>query len=73
MPLHGLLEKHAFGPEEIQAMVFAFESICQERRLRPVRDDGAREFIAQRVIEYCQRGIRDPGKLRDVVASAIKL
>jgi hypothetical protein len=71
VPLYGLLKNQAFQPEQIQAMVFAFESICQERALRPIRDDVARERVAERVIEFARRGVVDPQKLRDAVAETL--
>ena len=73
MPLYRLLQNCAFDQPQIEAMAYAFESVCQERRLRHVKDDKVRELVAQKVIEFAQRGVKDPQRLRDVVASAIKL
>jgi hypothetical protein len=61
------------GTRQIEATAYAFESICQERKLRPVKDDNLRELVAQKVIDFAQRGVNDPQRLREVVASAIKL
>jgi hypothetical protein len=73
MPLYRLLQNCAFEPRQIEAMAYAFESVCQERKLRPVKDDNLRELVAQKVIDFAQRGVNDPQRLREVVASAIKL
>jgi len=47
MPLR-LLQNCAFEPRQIEAMAYAFESACQERKLRPVKDDNLRELVAKR-------------------------
>jgi hypothetical protein len=67
MPLDRLLQNTAFDPKLIEAMVFAFETICQERGLKPIRHDAERERIAKTVVQYAQRGITDPEKLRQAV------
>ena len=70
MPLYRLLQNQPFGPEQIEAMACAFEAICHERQLRVGRDDAQRELIAQLVIDYAQRGERDPFKLKHAVEAA---
>jgi hypothetical protein len=70
MPLYRLLQNCAFEPLQIEVMAYAFEATCIEKDLRP--DDPLREVVAQKVIEYAQRGERDPARLRDLVLSDIK-
>jgi hypothetical protein len=73
MPLYRLMQNAGFEPVQIEAMAYAFEAICHERKLRPVADDALREVVAQKVIEFAQRGERDPMRLRDLASAAIKL
>jgi hypothetical protein len=71
MPLYRLLQNQAFDPLQIEAMAYAFEAVCQERKLRPLQDDPQRELVAKKVIELAQRGERDPTRLRDLVLAAL--
>ena len=73
MALYRLLQNRPFGPSDIQSMVYAFESVCRQRKLPAVEDDPLRELIAEKVIEFAQRGVLDPERLREMVSSAIRL
>ena len=53
----------------VESLDRAFENVCEERGLKPVRDNAHRELVAERVIEFAQRGITDPQRLREVVLS----
>jgi len=66
MPIHRLLQNHAFGPEEIAVMVTAFEDALRELRLVD-RADPAVEIVAKKIIEFAQRGERNPKRLREEV------
>jgi hypothetical protein len=73
MPLYRLLQDQAFEQAQIEAMAYAFEAICRERQLRVGRDEAERERIAQLVIDYAQRGERDPFKLKQAVQADLKI
>ena len=66
LPIHRLLENQAFDPEDIRSIVAAFEDALRELCLTD-RSSPAVEIVAQRTIDYAQRGERDPIKLRDLV------
>ncbi len=63
MPIHRLLEKQAFGPDEIRVLVTAFEGALRTLRLVD-RTDPAAETVAKKIIELAQQGERDPERLR---------
>ena len=71
MSLYRLLQNQAFEPPQLQAMVYAFENVCHDLKLRPVEDDGDRERIARKVIEIAQRGERDPIRLKAQVLAEL--
>jgi len=57
-----LFQEAAFGPEVTQMMGEAFDLACQS-----LHDSGqpktVQEVLAQRIIDFARRGIRDPRKL----------
>jgi hypothetical protein len=59
MPITPFLVGQAFEPEAIGNMSAAFVAVCDALRLK-VRDDPATRIVAEKVIEFAQRGIRDP-------------
>lgn len=62
MAIHRLLQNSAFGPEEIDCMVRAYEASV--RALRTTDQSGAgAEAVAKKIIEIAQTGERDPVKL----------
>jgi hypothetical protein len=65
MPLYRLLQNSGFEPSHIEAMTYAFESICKAQQLA-ITNPG-RERVARVVIEVAQRGERDPIKLKQAV------
>jgi hypothetical protein len=62
MPITPFLAGQAFDPEAIENMSAAFVAACDALRLK-VGDDPATRFVAEKVIEFAQRGIRDPNML----------
>jgi len=56
------LAGQAFELEAIEAMSAAFVAACDALHLK-ISDPAAR-FVAEKVIEFAQRGIRDPDVLR---------
>ena len=63
MPITPFLAGQAFDPEAIGTMSAVFVAACEVLHLK-VGDDPATRFVAEKVIELTQRGIRDPDELR---------
>jgi hypothetical protein len=63
MPMHRLLERSAFGPEEIIIIAAAFDDAC--RQLGLPTSDPRRESVALRVLQCAQTGERDASRLCD--------
>ena len=51
-----------FEPEDIEKMSEAFVVACEKLRLTD-RTDPITELVARKIIEFAQRGIRDPDML----------
>jgi hypothetical protein len=62
MPITPFLARQAFEPEAIENMSAALVAACDALHLK-VGDDPPTRFVAERVIELAQRGIRDPDML----------
>ena len=63
MPITPFLAHQAFEPEIIETMSAAYVAACDALHLK-VSDDPATRFVAEKVINLAQRGIRDPDALR---------
>ena len=70
MAIYRLLQHQAFEPEVIAAMTAAYEDTLRALRLAD-RADPITEILAQRIIEFAQRGERDPVRLRDLVLQSL--
>jgi hypothetical protein len=66
MPITPLFAGQAFEPEVVSAMALAFDGACEALGLR-ITEDPATTLVAEKVIELAQRGVHDPGTLRDMV------
>ena len=62
MPIIPYLTHQAFEPEIIETMSAALVAACDALHLKI--GDPATRFVAEKVIELAQRGIRDPDMLR---------
>jgi hypothetical protein len=62
MPITPFLAGQAFDPETIENMSAALVEACDALQLK-VGDDPATRFVAEKIIEWAQRGIRDPNML----------
>jgi hypothetical protein len=71
MTVHRLYKNEAFEPEAISTMTRAYADICQTLGMNE-RDPRATDTVAKTVIEFAQRGARDPKKLRDCVLQALR-
>jgi hypothetical protein len=65
------LQGRAFDPEAVNLMVTAFEDTLRELRLTD-REDPLVQRVATIIIECAERGIRDPGEMRDCALEAIR-
>jgi hypothetical protein len=63
MPIYPLFRRSAFEPDAIDAMERAFEAALRELDVTD-RADPLAEAVAKRIIEFAQRGERDPDRLR---------
>jgi hypothetical protein len=62
MAIYRLLEKSAFGPEEIERMTTAYEDALRALGLSD-RADPMTEILARKIIEIAQTGERDPARI----------
>jgi hypothetical protein len=59
-----LLQHSAFGPDDIDRIVTAYEATL--RALRADRTDTAAETVAKAIMGIAQTGVRDPARLRQL-------
>ena len=52
-------------------MSAAFEDVCRTLGLAELSDP-LRDMVAKKVIEFAQRGERDPGRLKELTLAAFK-
>ncbi len=69
MPIHRLLEKASFGPDEIKALVDAFEGGIRELGID--RNDPVAVALAQSIFALAQQGERDAVLLRRRAVQAV--
>ena len=61
-PTTPFLRGQAFDPETIEAMGKAFVTTCEKLGLSE-RDDALTELVARNIIEFAQRGLKNPTAL----------
>jgi hypothetical protein len=71
MTVYHLYRSRAFEPEAISVMTSAYAEVCRTLGVSE-RDDPGANKVAKAVIEYAQRGVSDPGRLRDRVLQALR-
>jgi hypothetical protein len=71
MAVYRLFKDKAFEPETITMMTHAYTEVCRTLALQD-RDDLEASAVAQKVIEFTQRGERDPIRLREHVLQALR-
>ena len=72
MAITPFLAGQAFDPEAIEKMSAAFVATCDALHLK-IGDDPATRFVAETVIQFAQRGIRDPDMLRKLTLKEFNL
>jgi hypothetical protein len=70
MAVYRLYKNRAFEPEAISVMTSAYAEVCRRLGVNE-RDDQGTNKVAKTVIEYAQRGVSDPDRLRDRVLQAL--
>ncbi|MGY8661789.1 hypothetical protein Q3C01_05395 [Bradyrhizobium sp. UFLA05-109] len=66
MTIHRLLKNAAFGPEEIERLVTAYEQTLRALGLKD-RSDPITQLVAEKIIAVAQLGIEDPPEISKVV------
>jgi hypothetical protein len=72
LPITPFLAHPAFEPETIENMSAAFVAACDALHLK-IGDDPVTRFVAEKVIELAQRGVRDPDTLRKMALKQLGL
>jgi len=70
MAVYRLFKNKAFEPEAIAIMTNAYKDVC--RTLGVSDRDREADVVAKKVIEFSQRGERDPVRLREHVLQALR-
>ena len=65
MTVYHLFKNKAFEPEAIATMPSAYTDVCHTLGLWD-RDDPETNAVAKKIIEFAQRGERDPIRLRQL-------
>jgi hypothetical protein len=71
MAVYRLFKNRAFEPETIATMTSAYTDVCRALGLND-RDQSEADAVAKKVIEFAQRGERDPVRLRNQVLQAFR-
>jgi hypothetical protein len=62
MAFYPLFANQAFEPETLESMSDAYETVCKALRLN-VKRDLVTETVAECIVEFAQRGVRDTPSL----------
>jgi len=71
MAVYRLFKNQAFEPETIATMTSAYADVCRALGLDH-SDQPEANAVAKKVIEFAQRGERDPVRLREHVLQAFQ-
>jgi hypothetical protein len=71
MAVYHLFRNRAFEPEAISTMTRAYGDVCRALGLSE-RDHPQADVVAKAVIEFAQRGERDPVRLRESVLRVLR-
>ncbi|MGA2892366.1 MAG: hypothetical protein ABSE22_05810 [Xanthobacteraceae bacterium] len=71
MAIYRLFQSEPFEPEAISTLTRAYTEVCRTLGVSD-RDHPAANTVAKTVIEFAQRGERDPIRLRDCVLQALR-
>ena len=62
MTIYRLLQNTAFGPEDVERLVMAYEQTLRALRLKD-RNDSITQLVAEKIIAVGRLGIEDPAKI----------
>jgi hypothetical protein len=71
MAVYRLFKNKAFEPEAITVMTRAYTDACRMLGVSDY-DHSEADVVAKKVIEFAQRGERDPVRLREHVLEALR-
>jgi len=71
MAVYHLFRNKAFEPEALAVMTSAYSDVCRVLGLHE-RDQVETDAVAKKIIEFSQRGERDPARLRESVLRAMQ-
>jgi len=71
MDVYRLFKYQPFEPEALTAMTRTYAEVCHMLGVSD-RDPRRKQVVAKTVIEFAQRGARDPVRLRDCVLQALR-
>jgi hypothetical protein len=71
MAVYRLFKNEPFEPEAISTMTRTYTEVCRMLGVSD-RDQSETDAVAKTVIEFAQRGARDPVRLRDCVLQALR-
>ena len=71
MTVYRLFKNEPFEPEAISTMTHTYAEVCRMLGISD-RDQSETDAVAKTVIEFAQRGARDPVRLRDCVLQALR-
>jgi hypothetical protein len=71
MTVYRLFRSRAFEPEAITVMSKAYSDVCRALGVHD-RDHLKTDAVAKKIIEFSQRGERDPARLRESVLRALQ-
>jgi hypothetical protein len=72
MAIYRLLQQSAFGPDDIDIMVRAYDDCLRTLNLAD-RSDPLTEIVAKKIIEIAQTGVRDPKRVRQLALDGLGL
>ena len=62
MAIYGILQNSPLGPEDLRRLTDAYEHTLRALSVKD-RNDPLAEFIAKKIIEIGQTGLKDPEKI----------
>jgi len=71
MAVYRLFRNEPFEPEAVSTMTRTYAEVCRTLGIGD-RDQGEADTVAKTVIEFAQRGARDPARLRECVLQALR-
>jgi hypothetical protein len=70
MAIYRLIAMGSFGPDEIKAMIAAYESALTDLQMAD-RDDPLTELIAKSIVNVTATGVRDPERIKERALNAL--